>query len=217
MSDASKAALSASDAVNKTKKLVNNTADEAMGSVDDVVTKTCETASNVTPLKNKPKFCASTKSQAEPSRQSGPSHQAESLQNNQPITVEHIRVRPDRIETHIRVSDARFANTNSHIVQAVLKQYPTIGMHACRNRKGPLFSDVMNDTSTPHLLEHMIVDGQTRNATDENRVFTGTTQWSVDDPLLACVTFSYEDDIVALKVLKECLDYLNSVLNELHE
>ena len=56
MSDASKAALSASDAVNKTKKLVNNTADEAMGSVDDVVTKTCETASNVTPLKNKPKF-----------------------------------------------------------------------------------------------------------------------------------------------------------------
>ena len=91
MSDASKAALSASDAVNKTKKLVNNTADEAMGSVDDVVTKTCETASNVTPLKNKPKLCASTKSQAEPSRQSGPSHQAESLQNNQPITVEHSR------------------------------------------------------------------------------------------------------------------------------
>lgn len=163
------------------------------------------------------KAVVSVRSQGESSHRAGFLHQAEPSQSNQPISIEHIRVRPDRIETHIRVSDARFANTNSHIVQAVLKQYPTIGMHACRNHKGPLFSDVMNDTSMPHLLEHMIVDGQTRNATDEDRVFTGTTQWSVDDPLLACVTFSYEDDIVALKVLKECLDYLNSVINELHE
>lgn len=160
---------------------------------------------------------AGSSHQAEPSHRTESSHQAKPSQNNQPITVEHIRVRPDRIETHIRVSTARFANTNSHIVQAVLKQYPTIGMHACRNHRGPLFSDVMNNTSMPHLLEHMIVDGQTRNSTDENRVFTGTTQWSADDPLLACVTFSYEDDITALKVLKECLDYLNSVLNKLHE
>lgn len=129
-----------------------------------------------------------------------------------PLSVEHIRVRPDRIETTIRVGSEKYAYTNKNLIDQVLKHFPTLGVHACRNLKGRLFSDVMNNTSTPHLLEHMVVDGQTRRAQSEERIFTGTTQWSSDDPLLASVVFSYEDDLVALEVLNQCIALLNAIL-----
>lgn len=129
-----------------------------------------------------------------------------------PLRVEHIRVRPDRIETTIRVGSEKYAYTNKNLIDQVLKHFPTLGVHACRNSKGRLFSDVMNNTSTPHLLEHMVVDGQTRRAQSEERIFTGTTQWSSDDPLLASVVFSYEDDLVALEVLNQCIALLNAIL-----
>ena len=58
----------------------------------------------------------------------------------------------------------------------------------------------------------MVVDGQTRQSKDESRVFTGTTQWTQEDGLLAKVVFSYEDDLVALEVLKECVKVLNNIL-----
>lgn len=129
-----------------------------------------------------------------------------------PLTVERIRVRPDRIETLIRVSDECFASTDEQVIAYVLKICPTVGLHACRNHKGRLFSDVMSNTSTPHLLEHMVVDGQTRQSKDETRVFTGTTQWMREDSLLAKLVFSYEDDLVALEVLKDCVRVLNDIL-----
>lgn len=129
-----------------------------------------------------------------------------------PLQVEYIRVRPDRIETRVRINDKCYAFTNARIVTKVLAYYPTIGMHACRNHKGRLFSDVMNHTSVPHLLEHMVVDAQTRRTQAEDRIFTGTTQWSSDDPLLAQVVFSYEDDLIALEVLNQCVALLNTIL-----
>lgn len=132
-----------------------------------------------------------------------------------PIIIEHIRVRPDRVEVLVRIESERFAWTDKSMVDRVLTDYPTLGVHACRNHKGPFFRDVMYRTSVPHLLEHMIVDWQTRKATDGERIFTGTTQWNVEDPLLAQITFSYEDDLVALEALKHCTADLNSVLSEL--
>ncbi len=133
-------------------------------------------------------------------------------ESKEPLSVERIRVRPDRIETTIRVGSEKYACTNKNLIDQVLKHFPTLGVHACRNSKGQLFSDVMNNTSTPHLLEHMVVDGQTRRAQSEERIFTGTTQWSSDDPLLASVVFSYEDDLVALEVLNQCIALLNTIL-----
>ena len=132
-----------------------------------------------------------------------------------PLSVEHIRVRPDRFEVQVRVSDKRFAYTDQALIQRVLVRCPSLGVHACRNHKGRLFSDVMNNTSVPHLLEHLIVDGQTRRARDEDRVFTGATQWSAHDALLAQVTFSYEDDLIALEVLNDCVIFLNETLTVL--
>lgn len=129
-----------------------------------------------------------------------------------PLVIEHIQVRPDRMEVTIRVRSEQFAYTNNQIIEEVLSHFPSLGMHACRNHKGRLFADVMNHTSIPHLLEHMVVDGQTRRAQKEDRIFTGTTQWIREDPLVALVAFSYEDDLVALEVLNQCVALLNAIL-----
>ena len=136
---------------------------------------------------------------------------AESVSEH-PLVIEHIQVRPDRMEVTIRVRTEQFAYTNNRIIVEVLSHFPSLGMHACRNHKGRLFADVMNHTSVPHLLEHMVVDGQTRRAQKEDRIFTGTTQWSREDPLVALVVFSYEDDLVALEVLNQCVALLNAIL-----
>ena len=136
---------------------------------------------------------------------------AESVSEH-PLVIEHIQVRPDRMEVTIRVRSEQFAYTNNRIIEEVLSHFPSLGMHACRNHKGRLFADVMNHTSVPHLLEHMVVDGQTRRTQKEDRIFTGTTQWSREDPLVALVVFSYEDDLVALDVLNQCVALLNAIL-----
>lgn len=129
-----------------------------------------------------------------------------------PLRVEHIRVRSDRIEVQVRVTSEKFAYTDESLMERVLARYPSLAMHACRNHKGHLFADVMNRTSIPHLLEHLVVDGQTRRAKDPDRIFTGTTQWSAEDPLLATVSLSFEDDLVALEVLNRSVDFLNQLL-----
>ena len=73
----------------------------------------------------------------------------------------------------------------------------------------------MKRTSTPHLLEHLVIDAQTRAAKDASRVFTGTTQWSAENELVANVAFSYEDDLVALDALTRSLEFLNRALIKL--
>ena len=113
-----------------------------------------------------------------------------------PLRALRVRVRPDRVEVEVAVAARR-------------------GQHACRNSVGPVFASVMKSTSTPHLLEHLIIDAQTRAAKDPDRVFTGTTQWSAQDASVAKVAFSYEDDLVALNALNQALLFLNQALIEL--
>lgn len=129
-----------------------------------------------------------------------------------PFRALRVRVRPDRVEVEVAVAAGRYAQTDSDLIAECLGRVPTLGQHACRNSVGPVFASVMRNTSTPHLLEHLIIDAQTRVAKDPNRVFTGTTQWSAGDDLVAHVAFSYEDDLVALDALNQSLAFLNGVL-----
>lgn len=129
-----------------------------------------------------------------------------------PLRALRVRVRPDRVEVEVAVAAGRYAQTDSDLIAECLGRVPTLGQHACRNSVGPVFASVMRNTSTPHLLEHLIIDTQTRAAKDPNRVFTGTTQWSAGDDLVAHVAFSYEDDLVALDALNQSLAFLNGVL-----
>lgn len=131
-----------------------------------------------------------------------------------PLRALRVRVRPDRVEVEVAVAARRYAQTDPELITECLHRAPTLGQHACRNSVGPVFASVMKSTSTPHLLEHLIIDVQTRAAKDPDRVFTGTTQWSAGDGLIAQVAFSYEDDLVALDALNRSLAFLNGVLIE---
>ena len=131
-----------------------------------------------------------------------------------PLRALRVRVRPDRVEVEVAVAARRYAQTDPELITECLHRAPTLGQHACRNSVGPVFASVMKSTSTPHLLEHLIIDAQTRAAKDPDRVFTGTTQWSAGGGLIAQVAFSYEDDLVALDALNRSLAFLNGVLIE---
>ncbi len=132
-----------------------------------------------------------------------------------PLRVEHLLVRADRIEARIRIADGYPRYTDEALIERCLKDFPTIGMHACRNGQGPTFAAVMNNTSIPHLLEHLVIDLQVRADNDESRVFVGTTQWSVECDRVACVQVSFRDDLVALAAFKQALASINGYLEEI--
>lgn len=68
----------------------------------------------------------------------------------------------NRIEAEVRVLDPAYRTTSPELIAQVLIQFPTIPFHTCRNEAGPTFSAVMENTSLPHLLEHLVIDIQTR-------------------------------------------------------
>ena len=133
------------------------------------------------------------------------------------IALERLSVLPDRIEAEVRVLDPAYRTTSPELIAQVLVQFPTIPFHTCRNEVGPTFSAVMENTSLPHLLEHLVIDIQTRahaeredEATDP--VFTGTTQRSAPLPDVAIVRVSFSDDLIALGAFKQALHFINQEL-----
>lgn len=137
------------------------------------------------------------------------------------VTFDRLTVLPDRIEALVRINDPKARTTSPSLIEAILAQYPTLPLHVCRNDAGPSFGAVMNQTSVPHLLEHLVIDMQTRQLAqdpaaqrlEESTAFTGTTQWSADDPNLAIVRVSFRDDLVALSAFKKALHLINQILD----
>lgn len=137
------------------------------------------------------------------------------------LSFERIRVNPDRIEMLVRVHNRAFRFTNANIIAACLERFPNLAYHACHNECGKTFAAVMNNTSLPHLLEHLVIDLQTQAefarqekegvAAVRDVTFTGTTQWSTQDDMLAEVSVSFRDDLVALAACKKALGFLNDV------
>ena len=122
------------------------------------------------------------------------------------LTVTHVRVRADRIEAEVRVASERYRLTDGPLAKRALLAVPSLS---------PFFGAVLDHTTTPHLLEHLVVDSQTRQARDERRVFTGTTQAMAGDSLRYKVSISFEDDLVALSALRDSVRILNEWLKDM--
>lgn len=86
--------------------------------------------------------------------------EADHTQNNA-LAIERITVQPDRLELLVRVTSKDYVYTTPALIDQVVRVYPLVLHHSCRNNKGPTFAAVANHTSLPHLLEHIIVDIQT--------------------------------------------------------
>ena len=81
------------------------------------------------------------------------------------------------------------------------------------NDEGDTFAAVMDHTSIPHLLEHLVIDLQTQAAqevSDENAVFVGTTEWIDEFAGRARIEVSFTDDLVALRAFRDATAFLNA-------
>lgn len=135
------------------------------------------------------------------------------------LSIQSLTVKADRIVCIVRVEPPFPRSTDEALMDRVLEQYPDLPRHACVNDRGVTFSACMDSTSTPHLLEHMVIDRQLEElARASDRLepsavnVTGATHWVNGEKGTARIEVGYCDDLVALRCFSECVDYLNSLV-----
>ena len=126
------------------------------------------------------------------------------------IEVLSVAMKRGRMVVLLRVDGER--QTSRALAERILSDRPNLAFHACRNACGPHFHDVIERTSIPHLLEHVIVDEQIRAEEEgSDRLFVGTTMWTDEAQGEARVEVSFGNDMVALAALRTALAYLEAV------
>lgn len=157
-----------------------------------------------------------------------------------PLTLDSATVYPDRIELVVDIAHSRFAFSSKPLIAALLHTHPYLLEHACKNERGKTFAAVAETTSTPHVLEHLIIDNQIRacaqvpSPQNNEGILVGTTQWDEgSDPyvdpyvdksdvsgalqgeqmtLKAIVRVSFFDDVTAFAAINAALAELNELL-----
>lgn len=129
-----------------------------------------------------------------------------------PIQVRSITVRRGRIVYDVVVADPAFRYTTPKLAAFATRQYPDLPLHACVNNVGTAFGSVIESTSVPHMLEHLAIDIQTRNASAAADTFVGTTEWLDERAGIARVEMSFKDDLEALKSFNEATRFLNTAV-----
>ncbi len=135
------------------------------------------------------------------------------------LHVESIVVRRDRIVMVVRMDEGASWFTSRSLVDRILERFPDLPFHSCVNAKGPQFGDVMDHTSIPHVLEHLVIDLQADAYTRSNPggisggspLLTGVTKWVDRERGVAQIQVSFLDDVVALAAIREAVDFLNTL------
>lgn len=130
------------------------------------------------------------------------------------IQVREIVVRTGRLVCDVEVAEPRFRRTTPKLAAFCEGSFPDLPHHACVNDAGPAFGDVIEDTSVPHLLEHLVISGQVR-ASEAGAVaatFIGTTEWLDEAAGVARIEVGFHDDLVALRAFNEAVKFLNTAV-----
>lgn len=125
------------------------------------------------------------------------------------VQVRAITVKTGRLVCDIAIPDERFRHTTPGLAAFVTQRYPDLPHHACVNDKGHAFGDVIEHTSTPHLLEHLVISLQTRVTASADASFQGTTEWIDEAAGAARVQVSFYDDLEALRAFNDATQFLN--------
>ena len=125
------------------------------------------------------------------------------------ITITAITVRTGRLVCEVSIPDPAFRNTTPRLAAFAADQYPDLPHHACVNDVGHTFGDVMENTSTAHLLEHLVISLQVREGSVDDALFIGTTEWLDEEAGLARIEVGFKDDLVALRAFNEAIRFLN--------
>lgn len=126
-----------------------------------------------------------------------------------PIKTNAITVRTGRMVFEVEIENPAYRNTTPKLAAFVSGQFPDLPHHACVNDKGHTFGDVIESTSVPHLLEHLIISNQVRNHVMGDLLFMGTTEWVNEEAGIACIEIGFKDDLAALRAFNEATLFLN--------
>lgn len=126
-----------------------------------------------------------------------------------PIAVRDITVQTGRIACTVVIAQEQFRYSSPKLAAFLADQFPDLPHHACVNDEGKTFGDVMEKTSVPHMLEHVVISIQARNDAKTSKPFIGTTEWVEELAGEALVTVSFRDDLEALRAFNEATRFLN--------
>ena len=103
--------------------------------------------------------------------------------------------------------------TSPKLAAFVTNQYPDLPLHACVNDVGTAFGSVIEKTSIPHMLEHLVVDIQAHETdTPRAETFVGTSEWIDEEAGKARVEASFRDDLQALRAFNKAVEFLNTAV-----
>lgn len=125
------------------------------------------------------------------------------------LEVVSLTVKADRIVARVLIEQEQFRYMTPARAERLSAQFPTLALHACVNAKGNTFGAVMERTSVAHVLEHLVIETQTRACEDPEAVFVGTTEWEDEGAGIACVQVSFRDDLQALRAFNNATQILN--------
>lgn len=130
----------------------------------------------------------------------------------EPVQVREITVRTGRIVVDVSIPDARFRYTTPRLAAFAMGQYPDLPHHACVNHVGTTFGDVIENTSIPHLLEHLVISVQVHDGANGDPLFVGTSEWTDEAAGEARVEIGFKDDLVALRAFNEATRFVNTAV-----
>ena len=110
----------------------------------------------------------------------------------QPLAVEAVTVQADRLVLEVALAPSTPRSMDPQLAARLDAMRPSLKAHACVNGVGPSFGHVMDSTSIPHVLEHLILDEQVRASTaPATAPFSGITLWLDEEAGRAHIEVSF--------------------------
>ena len=129
-----------------------------------------------------------------------------------PIQVREVIVRTGRLVVELAIPDERFRYTTPRLAAFAIGQYPDLPHHACVNHVGHTFGDVIEQTTVPHLIEHLVISMQVHGGATGDSLFVGTSEWTNEEAGEARVEVGFKDDLAALRAFNEATQFVNTAV-----
>ncbi len=143
------------------------------------------------------------------------------------VHIDRFTVRADRVVCELTLAPQTPHYVTPELMAQVRAAFPDIAQHCCVNERGDTFGAVMNHTSVPHVLEHLVISLQVRTTANSqgavvgaqdavgansDTVFVGTTEWVNEAQGRARIEVSFTDDLVALRAFRDAIQFLSGIL-----
>ncbi len=126
---------------------------------------------------------------------------------NNIFKIERYIVKRDRIICELTIADDRYRYTTPRLAAFAEGQYPDLPHHTCKNDKGNQFGDVIEQTSLPHLIEHLVISILIHEDAHGAAAFIGTTEWLDKERGFARIEVEYEDDLATFSAFKKAIEF----------